>query len=77
VQYGRAREAQGDTHFERVVSIVDKVERAELDPAQARVMVDALKWTAGKLRPKVYGDKLDVSGKLGLVVTLDSDAAKL
>lgn len=61
-QYARARETQGDRHFERVCEIVDKVESKELDPQQARTMIDALKWTAGKLRPKVYGDKLAIGG---------------
>jgi len=76
-QYARARETQGDAHFNRVCAIVDKVQNSELDPQQARVMIDALKWTAGKLRPKVYGDKLELGGKVGLTVTLENDAAKL
>lgn len=76
-KYADARAMQGDTHFERVCGIVDKVERGELEPQQARTMIDALKWTAGKLRPKVYGDKIDLSGNVGLTVTLESDADKL
>jgi hypothetical protein len=28
---------------------------------QKRVQVDARKWVASKLKPKVYGDRLDVS----------------
>ena len=28
--------------------------------AQLRIMVDARKWTAAKLRPKVYADRVDV-----------------
>ena len=56
-QYARARERQGDGHFDRVCAIVDKVEDGQLEPGQARTMIDALKWTAGKLRPKVYGEK--------------------
>jgi len=30
--------------------------------ARNRLRVDARKWMAGKLRPKVYGDKLEVAG---------------
>ena len=63
--YARAREAQGDDQFERVCQIADKVERGELDPASARVAIDARKWIAGKLRPKVYGDKIDLSSSDG------------
>ncbi|MQB38834.1 hypothetical protein DXT97_18810 [Agrobacterium tumefaciens] len=35
-----------------------------------RLQIDARKWMAGKLRPKVYGDKLDVdlTGALDFVV---------
>lgn len=61
-QYACAREAQADAQFERIGDIVDKVECGDLEPAQARTMVDALKWTAGKLRPKVYGDKVAIGG---------------
>lgn len=28
--------------------------------ARSRLRIDARKWMAGKLRPKVYGDKLDI-----------------
>ena len=61
-QYAHAREAQADAQFERIGDIVDDVERGRLEPAQARTMIDALKWTAGKLRPKVYGDKAIIEG---------------
>ena len=61
-QYAHAREAQADAQFERIGAVVDDVEAGTLEPAQARTMIDALKWTAGKLRPKVYGDKVNLEG---------------
>ena len=61
-QYARAREMQGDDHFDRVLDTALKVESGELDPQSARTVIDALKWTAGKLRPKVYGDKVAIGG---------------
>ena len=61
-QYAHAREAQADAQFERIGAIVDDVENGTLEPTQARTMIDALKWTAGKLRPKTYGDKLELGG---------------
>ncbi len=61
-QYAHAREAQADAQFERIGAVVDDVETGVLEPAQARTMIDALKWTAGKLRPKVYGDKAVIEG---------------
>jgi hypothetical protein len=54
-QYAHAREAQGDIYADRVV---DTAMDATIDPAVARVRIDALKWAAGKRKPKVYGDKV-------------------
>jgi len=67
-QYARAREAQADTMFEDVLDIADTATPEEVQVARLRV--DARKWMAGKLRPKVYGDKLDVahSGELTINV---------
>jgi transposase len=54
-QYAHAREAQADAFADEIVDVArDKVR----DPAQARVLIDALKWAAGKRKPKVYGDKV-------------------
>lgn len=56
-QYARAREVQADALAEEIVAVARK---AKAEDAQAvRVRVDALKWAAGKLRPKVYGDKIE------------------
>jgi hypothetical protein len=53
-QYARAREAQADTLFDEVLEIADSANQAD----DRRVKIDARKWMAGKLRPKVYGDKV-------------------
>lgn len=55
-QYARAREAQADHYFDRVVDEALSAEDAQI----GRLRVDALKWAAGKLRPKHYGEKLQV-----------------
>ena len=62
-QYARARQDQADTYADDIVRIADQ----ELDANRARVRIDARKWVAGKLRPKVYGDKVqtEVSGPEG------------
>lgn len=54
IQYARAREKQADHYADEIVEIADKATDANL----ARLQIDARKWTAGKLRPKVYGDKV-------------------
>lgn len=56
-QYARAREQQADAYFERVLDVASDQNR---DPNDRRIEVDALKWTAGKLRPKIYGEKQTV-----------------
>ena len=52
-QYARAREAQADTFADEIVEIAD----TEDDAKKARNRIDARKWVASKLRPKVYGDR--------------------
>jgi hypothetical protein len=59
-QYARAREVQADALFNDILDIVDQAE----DPQIARLRMDARKWMAGKLRPKVYGDKVELGGKV-------------
>jgi terminase small subunit-like protein len=56
----RAKEESADADFDQIKEIANN---PEIDPARARVMIDALRWTAGKRNPRVYGDKaqLDVN----------------
>lgn len=80
-QYARAREAQADALFNDILDIVDQAE----DPQIARLRMDARKWMAGKLRPKVYGEKVELGGKvdhehtheLRTVSAIDSRIAEL
>lgn len=58
-QYGRAREAQADALFDEILEIAD--DKTTPDTNRSRLMVDARKWMAGKLRPKVYGEKMDMN----------------
>ena len=66
--YARAREDQADTHADEITMIAD-----EMPPVDAngrtdsgwvqwqRTRIDARKWVAGKMKPKKYGDKVDVN----------------
>ncbi len=56
-RYARARERQADFGADEIREIADN---QELDPNSRRIMVDARKWIAAKLKPRVYGDRLDV-----------------
>ena len=57
LQYARAREEQADFYADEITEIAD----TEPDPNRARVRVDARKWVASKLKPKKYGEKLDLT----------------
>ena len=55
---GSARARQADTLADSILDIAD----GEGDSDDKRVRIDSRKWLAGKLRPKVYGDKVAVGG---------------
>ncbi len=55
-QYARAREALGDSFAERTLDVI--FDDAD-DPNNKRVKLDGLKWLAGKMNPKRYGDKVE------------------
>lgn len=84
-QYTRAREAQADALADEIVDIADNgaADFSE-DGAfnseavqRARLRVDARKWVASKLKPKVYGDSMthkgDAASPVALVTMLPSD----
>ena len=70
-QYARAREEQADTYADEIVEISD----TEEDPQRARVRIDARKWVAAKLKPKVYSDYTRVDQSVTL--TQDQVDARL
>lgn len=58
-QYARAREAQADALFDEMIDIADTALDRD-SAAAAKVRFDARRWVAGKLRPKKYGEKIEV-----------------
>jgi hypothetical protein len=74
-QYAHAREAQADSLADDIIDIADTpmpgvktkttaqgVETTEGDMIEhRRLRVDARKWVAAKLKPKKYGDKVDLT----------------
>jgi hypothetical protein len=83
-QYARARESQADVLFDEILAIADdgkndtyvtdEGERVNHDViARSKLRVDARKWMAGKLRPKVYGDKIQTEHSGGLTVRTATD----
>lgn len=74
-KYARAREVQAHHETEEIRQIADTATPENVNVARLRI--EARKWRASKMAPKVYGDKLDVSGNLGFTVTISDDDAKL
>lgn len=67
-QYDVAVEERGDFLAEEIVAIADTPLPEGLDGREAsawvqlqRLRLDARRWTAARLRPRVWGDRLDVS----------------
>jgi hypothetical protein len=76
-RYTRAREVQADTLFDEILQIADDgrndwmsrkdegnagyVENGEA-LRRSEIRINARKWMAGKLRPKKYGEKLELGG---------------
>src|SRR5262245_11654904 len=61
--YHQARQDQADTLADEIISIADSVwdctDNARVNAA--RLAVDARKWVASKLKPKVYGDRVEAA----------------
>lgn len=67
-QYDQAIEDRGDRLAEELIELAFRPLPEGLDGRQQsalvqlrRLQVDTLKWTASKLRPRVYGERIDVS----------------
>jgi hypothetical protein len=66
--YEKAIESRADRLAEEILELADESMPSGLEGAQAsawvqqkRLQVDARKWIAAKLKPKVYGERIDVS----------------
>tara|TARA_R110000772_G_scaffold28147_5_gene71143 strand:- start:719 stop:1096 length:378 start_codon:yes stop_codon:yes gene_type:complete len=60
LQYARAREEQAEHYADEIITISDTAEDANL----ARLRIDARKWYASKLKPKKYGERIDVDANI-------------
>lgn len=60
--YARARDAAAELDADQVKEVAEDALAGRVDPAAARVAIDALKWTAGKRSPRKFGDKLQLGG---------------
>ena len=88
-QYARAREEQADTNADEIIAIADEMPpeytdkdgRTTLDVtylAWQKQRMEARKWTAAKMKPKKYGDRVALEGVEGgaAIKTEDTNANK-
>ncbi len=88
-QYAHAREMQADGLFDEALEIADDVSGDWTEDRdgkkvfdhehvqRSRLRVDTRKWAAGKLAPKVYGDKMQHTGDGGGPIRVRPDLSKL
>lgn len=88
-QYTRAREEQADVHADAIVAIADETPDVEevrdrdgnivdLKLHSAYVQwqknrIDARKWVASKLKPKKYGDRVQVAGEAESPIKVEAE----
>jgi len=64
-QYARAREEQADGYADELMELG---KQATAENAHAiRVRVDIIKWICSKLKPRAYGDRLELGGQAATV----------
>jgi hypothetical protein len=70
-KYAYAREIQGDYYADQIANIARDCPADIAEIQRARLLIDTYKWKAGKLKPKVYGDRLalDQQGAVQVVVS--------
>ena len=86
-KYRACMEERGDYLADELVDLADEMPPIDLDPAlinawvnRQRLRIDARKWSASKLRPKQWGDKIDVSvthTQISIVQALEQAEARL
>ena len=69
-QYARARERQADTLAAEVIEIADAADTAE-NAQIARLRCDMRRWYASKLRPKVYGERVELEQTVRATITAE------
>jgi hypothetical protein len=79
-QYARARDLRADIIFEDLETLANQepmVNDGKVDSGwvqMQRLKIDTFKWQLGKMKPKVYGDKLDVTSggdKISININVD------
>lgn len=67
-QYARATVALAHAQIEKLEQTIEDMREGVIDPAVARIEIDARKWFASKFLPKQFGDRVEQvhSGQIGI-----------
>lgn len=57
-QYAIAREAQAHEHVDEMLDMRHEVRDGTLEPSAAKVVSDMIKWSAGRMARKSFGDTM-------------------
>jgi len=60
-RYAEAKEERGNYYGEKVAEIALGTLSGKIKPDQARTAIDGLKWVAGRMASKAFGDKVEVA----------------
>jgi len=60
-QYARARREQAELNAERLIEVAEDAEETSAGVQKARLISDNIKWSAAKLLPRKYGERLEVN----------------
>ena len=69
-RYARAKQESADFDADNVNYIAELCLRDKVTPAAARVAIDAYKWSAGKKKPKKYGDMIQENTDVDKVIEI-------
>lgn len=64
-QYARARQSCADRQFEEMEDLEQRCLDEDLRPDIFKAVMDSRKWRLARMRPKVYGDKIDIASSDG------------
>lgn len=70
--YARCIEDRAERYNADIDDIAEDLRTGKLDPASARVILDARKWQASKMAPKKYGEKIQTEHSGGVTTTVIS-----
>ena len=57
--YNIAKEAQADSHFDKVIDIIEDTIEGKIDPRAARAGIEGIKWTTSILNKEKYSQRID------------------